>query len=252
MQQMKSWEQTIIRPRRAGGGPYGPGKRQIFRLWQFWVSAGVLLILLALLIVSLAARRGGEAGQETYYPSRIGALPVVTDLLPEDALNRPGIPRRVEWIVIHETGNSAQDADAQAHNTYIHSISQETELSWHYTVDETMAYHHVPDNEVAWHAGDKLTGHGGNKNGIGIEICVNEGADFEAALDNAELLTGYLMARYGLTEKQIRQHGDFISKNCPETIRGQERMAEFVVRASQYKEQILSGQLEYEDTQAPG
>ena len=71
-------------------------------------------------------------------------------------------------------------------------------------------------------------------------------------MDNAELLTGYLMARYGLTEKQIRQHGDFISKNCPETIRGQERMAEFVVRASQYKEQILSGQLEYEDTQAPG
>lgn len=243
MPQLKAWDQTIIRPSKVPRG-----RKKFWGYKRFWIAAGVLVLLLILLLVSLITHRAGEKSQPSYYPSRIGTMPVVTDLLPEDALNRPGIQRKVEWIVIHETGNSSPDADAQAHNTYIHNISQDTELSWHYTVDDTLVYHHVPDNEVAWHAGDKLTDHGGNKNGIGIEICVNEAGDFEVALENAELLTGYLMARYDLSPRQIRQHGDFISKNCPEHIRDQERMEEFIARAAQFKEQILSGELEYQDT----
>ena len=34
-------------------------------------------------------------------------------------------------------------------------------------------YHHLPDDETAYHAGDGMEKNGGNMNGIGIEMCVN-------------------------------------------------------------------------------
>ena len=51
----------------------------------------------------------------------------------------------------------------------------------------------LPDQEVGWHAGDKMTENGGNMTGIGIELCVNEGNDFDKTMENAAALCAELM-----------------------------------------------------------
>ena len=58
-----------------------------------------------------------------------------------------------EWIVIHDTGSGSPSADAYMHNNYIKSISGSSK-SWHYTVGDDMIYHHLPNNETSWNAGD--------------------------------------------------------------------------------------------------
>lgn len=63
------------------------------------------------------------------------------------------IKESTEWIVIHDTGSGAPSADAYMHNNYIKSISGSSK-SWHYTVGDDMIYHHLPNDEVSWNAGD--------------------------------------------------------------------------------------------------
>lgn len=141
-------------------------------------------------------------------------IEIVHDYIPQGRQNRPEIEREIRWLVIHETDNAASSADAQHHNEYLKT--NETDVnSWHYTVDDHSIYHALPDNEVGWHAGDKMTPNGGNMNGIGIELCVNEGNDYQKTLENAAALCAELLKTYHLKLEDIRQHHDFSGKDCP-------------------------------------
>lgn len=162
---------------------------------------------------------------------------IIEDILPSSAVIRPGyVVEKKKYIVIHNTGNYDELSDAAAHAAYLRnqaSLSEPREASWHYTVDENVAYHHIPDNENAWHASDGSYGQG-NCYGIGIEICVNgfpqtyEGEAYEkwlvrfrATLDNAAQLTLMLMKQNSLTIDDVKQHYDFAPdrKNCPMQMR---------------------------------
>lgn len=69
--------------------------------------------------------------------------------------NRPGtIKESIEYIVVHDTASSAPTADEYAHAKYVMKGGGGT--SWHYSVGEKASCHHIPDNEVAYHAGDQL------------------------------------------------------------------------------------------------
>lgn len=69
--------------------------------------------------------------------------------------NRPGIKKLSnEYIVVHDTTNVRPGADAEAHAKYVSNGGNAT--SWHYTVDDKQIYHQIPDDEVAYHAGDGL------------------------------------------------------------------------------------------------
>ena len=166
-------------------------------------------------------------------------VPVHTLSIKEGDPARPGIERKIKYIVIHETGNRAEGADAARHGMYLR-FNNEDDTSWHYTVDEREIYHHIPDGEVAWHASDKLKNPGGNRNGIGIELCVNADGDFEKTFDNAARLVAVLLDAYDLNSDAIRQHADFTNKNCPETIRNTGRMEEFVTLVEEYRNQTAS------------
>lgn len=85
-------------------------------------------------------------------------------------------------------------------------------------MDDHSIYHSLPDDEVGWHAGDKMTPNGGNMNGIGIELCVNEGNDFEKTMDNAAALCAELLKAYQLRISDVKLHQDFSGKNCPHQI----------------------------------
>ncbi len=73
-------------------------------------------------------------------------------LVPSNMSNRPGEVREKFYIVVHDTASSASTANGLAHAKYI--VEGGGGTSWHYTVSNDGIYHHIPDNEVAYHAGD--------------------------------------------------------------------------------------------------
>ncbi len=162
---------------------------------------------------------------------------IIDSFIKKNTKARPGIKYQKKWIVIHETGNKAQTANAKNHATYLHNIANanQTYLSWHYTVDDKEIFHHMPDEEIAWHAGDGKKLNGGNTAGIGIEICVNSGSDFEKAVDNAALLTGFILKNRNLDISAVKQHFDFSKKNCPQTIRHTNMWNNFLEKCEYYK-----------------
>lgn len=166
--------------------------------------------------------------------SQISGVPLKQDFLPEGYAGRPQITREIKYIVIHETANQNTGANALAHEEYLLSEAKEKQLSWHYTVDDSMIVQHLPDNEVGWHAGDSLQEPGGNMNGIGIEICVNEDGDFNKSLDHAAKLTAYLLNKYDLSIDAVKQHHDFSEKNCPLHIREEGLWDAFISEVSSY------------------
>ncbi len=191
----------------------------------------VLFVWLPLLLLLLAFR---SCRHEAVEITDALGVSVRTMYVAEDNLARPGIKRDIKYIVLHETGNFSYGADAKKHALYL-CYTNDTSTSWHYTVDDTRIYHHIPDDEVAWHASDRLESTGGNLNGIGVELCVNEDGDFEKTFDNAARLTACLLESYHLDIDAIKQHADFTNKNCPANIRNSNRMDEFKEKVQYYQ-----------------
>ena len=165
-------------------------------------------------------------------------MKIYEDIIERIGKVRPGTKRTKKWIVIHETGNPNKGANAKGHSDYLKNLAaaNTTYTSWHYTVDDTCAYHHIPDDEVAWHASDSTTEGGGNYAGIGIEICVNSDGDFAKARDNAAWLVAKLLKDNKLTIDSVKQHYDFApdKKNCPETIRNKGLWNSFLDAVKKY------------------
>ncbi len=161
---------------------------------------------------------------------------IIEAILPENSSIRPGAKvDKKKYIVIHNTGNYGSTATAKAHSDYLLSQTDtpDRQASWHYTVDDREIYHHLPNDENAWHASDGSYGEG-NFYGIGIEICVNnfpgvyEGEEYEAFLQqfmratkNAAYLVAKLMIENDIGMDGIKQHYDFApdKKNCPMQMR---------------------------------
>lgn len=214
-------------------------KRRTMRRWLQWNRRKMFIIGGVLLAVCLGVVLLTHSCQEESYTpysdiaEEIGGIPVHTQWLNKGSGGRPGTLRRIEYIVIHETANTAQGADAAAHARYL-SEGGDGSTSWHYTVDDHQIYHHVPDNEVAWHAGDR----DGNEHGVGVELCVNEDGDFEKTFDNAAKLTAYLLKHYGLEVIDVKQHHDCSGKDCPQQIRATNRWVEFLDAVRQYRAEL--------------
>lgn len=169
----------------------------------------------------------------------VGKVNIIEDIIPQKGGKvRPGDVRQKKWIVIHETGNSSQGADAKNHSTYLKNLAKAntTYVSWHYTVDDHEIYHHIPDNEIAYHASDGRVEGGGNMASIGIEICVNSDGNFDKARDNAAWLTAKLLKENNLTVSAVKQHHDFApdGKNCPQTIRDKGLWNNFLQAVQKY------------------
>ena len=143
---------------------------------------------------------------------------IIQDFIPAGRRNRPGRVNLNKFITVHNTGNANSGSNARAHANYIKSdTAANLPVSWHYTVDDTGAYQHLPDSEDAFHAGD---GSGnGNRHSIGIEICMNSDGDLLKATDNAARLTAILCEKYNIALTNIVQHNNWSGKNCPQLLR---------------------------------
>ena len=208
------------------------------------VLLAIILIVVAIYVTIIVTQNNQNREQPVLaekeeivavFPEEVFGVPVKTKLIELSKEGRPGVKREIKYIVIHETGNFEKGTDAESHSILLTENSNDS-TSWHYTVDDHEIYHHIPDDEVAWHAGDGVKNGGGNINGIGIELCVNSDGDFEETFDNATKLVAYLLDAYNLSTDAIKKHGDFISKDCPNTIIKENRMDEFIKKVKEYQE----------------
>lgn len=120
-------------------------------------------------------------------------------------------------VTIHQTGNPSKGAGAVNHAAYLQNSGKNIQASWHYCVDDHVITQSIPENEIAWHAGD---GYGdGNYKTIAIEICINSDGNMRKACDNAAELAADILKRYGLGTEHLFQHHDWSGKNCPAQLR---------------------------------
>lgn len=141
-------------------------------------------------------------------------MEIIQDVIEKGRINRPQATNSCRYITIHDTGNKNRGADAAAHAKYIKSLNERT--SWHYTVDDSSVYRHLPDSEKSYHTSSAEA----NENSIAIELCVNADGDFEKTQENAVWLVKKLMADYNIPAENLRAHRDWTGKSCPASITG--------------------------------
>lgn len=123
--------------------------------------------------------------------------------------------RRIEYIVMHYTGNTKDTAKANA--MYFHSRAG-IGASAHYFVDDNEIYQSVDDMDRAWHCGANSYWHTycRNANSIGIEMCTSGNYLIsQKTIENAEELAVFLLKKYNLTEENLLRHWDVTGKECP-------------------------------------
>lgn len=127
--------------------------------------------------------------------------------------SKRGMQRPV-FIVVHDTGNYSQGADALAHYRYFGKGDRQA--SAHYFVDDKASVEIIEMAHAAWHCGDGKGRYGiTNSNSIGVELCVNQGSDWNKTKRNALELIKFLMASYGIPWDRVVRHYDASRKICP-------------------------------------
>ena len=126
-------------------------------------------------------------------------------------------------IVVHNTDNFAAGANALAHAKAQHDGNFQN-MSAHYYVDDgDIAYQAAPHSRGCWHVGvnyggTNLFGRYGNRNSIGVEMCVQAGYDYEKAFQNTVAVVKEIMRETGIPASRVYRHLDICSKNCPSQI----------------------------------
>ncbi len=162
-------------------------------------------------------------------------LPVSYGIRPGEPMDPlpDGIPvynnQNVYWVVVHDTANTSTGANALSHANYLYNAALAgTTLwtSWHFTIDDSEIYQHLPTYERGYHAGDGSTRPyegsylgGGNRNGIGIEMAINEDGDMMRTWQRTAKLVTQLLLEYNLPVDHQKFHNDFSGKDCPNTLR---------------------------------
>lgn len=152
---------------------------------------------------------------------------------------RKGNNRRIEYIVIHDTANTDEGADAKVHFNYFNNNSRGA--SAHYVVDDHSIIQCVDDKNIAFHCGDSKRGQYdrtiscSNNNSIGIEMCVNKDGSFKTTVQKTLYLTKQLMMRYNIPLNRVIRHHDVTGKICPQQFQANNwRMWGYFKRDLQY------------------
>lgn len=204
------------------------------------ICASLLVLVLVVLITFLNKKDEKERVWATTDAGLqyVDEIEVISNYIAVESPRRPAIEREIKWIVIHETDNRSASAGASNHDRFLTSDESQVN-SWHYSVDDTVIYHHLPDNEVGWHAGDKKTVDGGNMTGVGIEMCVNQTSDYDKTLENTAKLVAHLLVAYDLTTEEVKYHRDFSGKICPHRLITEGRLKAFEVMIADEYNKLL-------------
>lgn len=124
---------------------------------------------------------------------------------------------KIEYIVIHTTGNTSRGAGVDNHFNYFNGADRNASAD--YFVDDKKIGQFVEPSNYSWHCGDGGGKYGiKNSNSIGIEICVNSDGDYNKAIQNAVDLVKHLMKLHNISINNVVRHYDASRKNCPAEI----------------------------------
>ncbi len=136
------------------------------------------------------------------------------------AYNRGVRKERIQYIVIHDTGNRGKGADALAHFNYFDGGNRNSSAD--FFVDSTQVIQ-VNDYKkyYTYHCGDGKGKYGiTNANSIGIEMCINADGDYQKAFANTVEVTRKLMEEIDIPVERVVRHYDASRKNCPASMSG--------------------------------
>jgi len=121
---------------------------------------------------------------------------------------------KIKYIVIHDTGNENKTANAINH--YMYFNRPKVFASCHYIIDENHILQLVEDNNSSFHCGDGKGKFGiTNSNSIGIELCINQGNDWDITKEKGLYLIRTLLMKYDLEKSRVVRHFDASLKICP-------------------------------------
>lgn len=100
--------------------------------------------------------------QKNYYTILAGAVTLITwnktlyindsFIVPKGNAPRPGTTREVKYITVHDTATT--HSHTTAYNLAKNLKDKTDTTSWHYSCGSGIVFQSIPDNEVAYHAGD--------------------------------------------------------------------------------------------------
>ena len=126
---------------------------------------------------------------------------------------------KINYIVIHDTGNKGEGADANTHFNFFNGGDRQS--SAHYFVDDKQILRVIKDVDRSWAVGDGRDKYGiTNENSLNIEMCINSDGDFNKTYLNTLKLTKYLMEKYNIPLENVVRHYDASRKLCPNVWKG--------------------------------
>lgn len=148
----------------------------------------------------------------------------------------------IEYIVVHDTGNTAAGSNASAHYNYFNGDDRESSAD--IFVDDHFAWY-VNDytKYYSWHCGD---GHGAygitNGNSVGVEMCINIDGDYETAMRNTVEVVRSLMKELNIPFERVVRHYDASRKDCPASMsyNNWERWRTFLAMLQESEELTMS------------
>ena len=124
----------------------------------------------------------------------------------------------IEYIVVHDTGNYSNGANAEMHFRYFNGGNRNASADF-FVDDSNIIQFNDYNKYYSWHCGD-----GGGKysitngNSIGIEMCINNDGNYEQTVLNTIDLVKYLMKTLNINIDHVVRHYDASRKNCPQTM----------------------------------
>ncbi len=153
----------------------------------------------------------------------------------------------IEYIVIHDTGNTSRGADADRHYSFFDGGNRNSSAD--IFVDDCKILK-VNDyyTGYTWHCGDGKGRYGiTNANSVGVELCVNCDGDYDRAMENMTEIVRQLMAELNIDADHVVRHYDASRKNCPQSMNGgtwakwyewKERLGEDMEKITELEERI--------------
>lgn len=121
---------------------------------------------------------------------------------------------KVEYIVLHDTGNPKPTADALNHYKYFSGGNRGS--SAHYFVDKNNIIQIIGDKDGSWAVGDGKNKYGiHNRNSISVEMCINDMKAINTVALNAIDLAVHLLKKHNLGIDKLVRHYDASRKSCP-------------------------------------
>lgn len=140
------------------------------------------------------------------------------NMLPSTASNYNTRKFDRKGILLHETANQSNGADAEMHGRYLKGQdARNRSVSWHGTVDDSQYVQHLPYTASHFSAGDGGGGRG-NTTLLSLEMCVNKDGDFDKTIKNAITIMCEWCEDFKLSHNTIELHQNITGKNCPATL----------------------------------